>query len=86
MKKILIYSSNICPYCSSAKNLLKNLNLSYQEKCIDNSDEIKQEMIKKSNGKKTVPQIFFGKYHVGGYDDLEVLYRNEEIMKLLNEN
>ncbi len=86
MKKILIYSSNICPYCLSAKNLLKNLDLSFQEKCIDNSDEIKQEMLKKSNGKKTVPQIFFGQFHVGGYDDLEVLYKKDQIMKFLNEN
>ena len=86
MKKILIYSSNICPYCLSAKNLLKNLDLSFQEKCIDNSSEIKQEMLKKSNGKKTVPQIFFGEFHVGGYDDLEVWYKKDEIMKFLNEN
>ena len=83
MKKILIYSSNICPYCSSAKNLLKNLNLSYQEKCIDNSDEIKQEMIKKSNGKRTIPQIFFDDQHIGGYDEVRALEKENKLQDLL---
>ena len=46
MKKFLIYSSNICPYCLSAKSLLENLELSFQEKIIDNSDEIKRKCMK----------------------------------------
>jgi glutaredoxin 3 len=85
MKKIVIYSSNTCPYCISAKKLLENQNLTYSEKVIDNNLKIKDEMIELSAGKKTVPQIFFGKFHVGGYDDLEIIYRTGKLMSLLNE-
>ncbi len=86
MKKFLIYSSNTCSYCLSAKSLLENLELSFQEKIIDNSDKIKQEMYKRSNGRKTVPQIFFGEFHIGGYDDLAYLHKKGELKRLLDEN
>ena len=81
MKKILIYSSSICPYCISAKRLLGNLRLNFQEKIIDKNPVLREEMIIKSNGKKTVPQIFIGEKHVGGYDDLELLKYKYNILK-----
>lgn len=84
MKKITIYSKEICPYCVKAKNLLKRKGLNYDE-IIVNTDEIKQNMIKKSNGRMTVPQIFIGDYHVGGCDDLHALESEGKIDKLLNE-
>ena len=85
MKKILVYSSSICPYCISAKRLLANLRLKFQEKIIDNNPLLREEMIAKSYGKKTVPQIFIGEKHVGGYDDLELLFQNGKLMSLVNE-
>ncbi len=85
MKKILIYSSNICPYCIAAKNLLATLNLSFEEKLVDDSEAIKSEMLVKSGGKKTVPQIFFGQLHIGGYDDLNKIHKTGQLMSLLNE-
>ncbi len=85
MKKILIYSSSICPYCISAKRLLGNLRLKFQEKIIDNNPLLREEMISKSEGKKTVPQIFIGEKHVGGYDDLELLFQSGKLMSLVNE-
>jgi glutaredoxin 3 len=84
MKKITIYSKEICPYCVKAKNLLKRKGLNYDE-IIVNTDEIKQNMIKKSNGRMTVPQIFIGEYHVGGCDDLHALEADGKLDKLLNE-
>ncbi len=86
MKKILIYSSSICPYCLAAKALLENLNLSFQEIIVDDNTSLRKEMLEKSNGRKTVPQIFFGEIHVGGYDDLEKIFKNGDLMSLLNEN
>ena len=86
MKKIIIYSSSICPYCVSAKRLLENLNLNFEEKSIDHDIKLKEEMLKKSNGRITVPQIFFGEIHIGGYDDLERIYKTGNLMSLLNEN
>ena len=85
MKKIIIYSSTICPYCISAKKLLGNLRLKFQEKIIDNNPLLREEMVLKSDGKKTVPQIFIGEKHVGGYDDLELLLENDKLMSLVNE-
>jgi len=84
MKKITIYSKEICPYCVKAKNLLKRKGVNFNE-IIVNSDEIKQNMIKKSNGRMTVPQIFIGDYHVGGCDDLHALESEGKLDKLLNE-
>ena len=85
MKKILIYSTSICPYCVAAKNLLENLNLNFQEKMIDSNIEMKEEMLKKSNGRTTVPQIFFGEKHIGGYDDLQSIYQTGKLMSMLDE-
>ncbi|MBF91889.1 MAG: glutaredoxin 3 [Rickettsiales bacterium] len=70
MKKILIYSSEICPYCIAAKKLFKQYNLKFEEKNIDNNLDLKNEMIKLASGRQTVPQIFFDDLHIGGYDDL----------------
>ena len=85
MKKILIYSSNICPYSIAAKKLFESLDLSFQEKIIDNSPEIKKEMINLSHGRKTVPQVFIGSIHIGGYDDLEVAFKSGKLLEILNE-
>ncbi len=84
MKKITIFSKEICPYCVKAKNLLKRKGANFDE-IIVNTDEIKQNMIKKSNGRMTVPQIFIGEFHVGGCDDLYALEADGKLDKLLNE-
>ena len=82
--KIVIYSSLLCPYCRAAKVLLNKLKLSFDEILIDNKPEVKKQMIKITN-RQTVPQIFFDKVHIGGYDDLEKKYKNGELLKLINE-
>ncbi len=85
--KILIYSSVLCPYCFAAKKLLKKLNLNFEEVLVDNDPQIKNEMITLSNGRTTVPQIFFGGNHIGGYDDLKRCYDEGKLSLLLkNEN
>jgi glutaredoxin 3 len=72
--KILIYSSMLCPYCFAAKTLLKKLNLKFEEVLVDNNSKMKKKMIELSDGRTSVPQIFFGENHVGGYDDLKRYY------------
>ena len=69
MKKITIYSTRICPYCVRAKNFFSKKNLEYTEIMIDQDPQKMKEMIEKS-GRQSVPQIFIGDYHVGGFDDL----------------
>jgi len=82
MKKILIYSKDICPYCAKAKNLFQRKGVEFEEIKII-SDELREEMIKKSNGRMTVPQIFIGDHHVGGCDDLYALEAEGKLNKLL---
>jgi glutaredoxin 3 len=72
MSKIVIYSKDYCPYCVRAKSLLERKGANFTEIKIT-TDEQKEEMIKKSGGRMTVPQIFIGDFHVGGFDDLHAL-------------
>ena len=69
MQKIIIYTTTTCPYCVRAKALFDRKGAIYQEINADDS-KIREEMVKKSGGRKTVPQIFIGDVHVGGCDDL----------------
>ena len=72
MKKISIYTTSVCPYCTRAKSLLDRKGLEYEE--INAEDENhRNEMLKKSGGMRTVPQIFIGDKHIGGCDDLYAL-------------
>ena len=85
--KILVYSSMLCPYCFAAKKLLKKLNLNFEEIMVDNDPKKKNQMIKLSKGRTTVPQVFFGENHIGGYDDLKRFYNEGKLSLFLrNEN
>ena len=83
MKKILMYSGPMCNFCEAAKRLLDRNNLKYEVIDISSGDDIREEMIKKSNGKRTIPQIFFNDYHVGGYQELRELEKENKLQKLL---
>jgi glutaredoxin 3 len=85
MKQVVIYSSSSCPYCIMAKELLESKGIDYKELRIDIHPELVAEVVKKSGGKRTVPQIFIGDYHVGGYDDLSALDNKGELDVLLSE-
>ena len=84
MKKILMYSGPMCNFCEAAKRLLDRNNLKYEVIDISSGDGIRDEMIKKSNGKRTIPQIFFNDYHVGGYQELRELEKENKLQELLN--
>ena len=84
MKKVLIYTTEICPYCERAKNLLKRKNVSYEEKRIDLDPSLREEMILRSQ-RKTVPQIFIDDFHVGGCDDLYDLENKAALDSLLKD-
>lgn len=73
MADIIIYSKDYCPYCVKAKNLLTRKGQSFRELDITNDEAGQKEMIEKSGGRKTVPQIFINGTHVGGCDDLYAL-------------
>ncbi len=70
MKKITLYTTNYCPYCVKAKKLLDRKGLSYEEIDVTNSPDLREMLVEKSGGRKTVPQIFIGDHPMGGCDDL----------------
>ncbi|MEM1081181.1 MAG: glutaredoxin 3 [Pseudomonadota bacterium] len=75
---ILMYSRVTCPYCVAARNLLKSKQLEWQEISIDAEPDRRDEMIEKS-GRKTVPQVFIGSIHVGGFDDLNAANQSGQL-------
>ena len=83
MKNILMYSGPMCNFCDAAKRLLVRNNLKYKEIDISKEAGLMEEMIKKANGKRTIPQIFFDNFHVGGYVELRELEKKGELLKLL---
>jgi glutaredoxin 3 len=81
--KVVIYTSSLCGFCYKAKSLLKKKNIVFEEIDVDFQYEKKIEMINKSNGRTSVPQIFFGNKHIGGCDDLFELEEKDELNNLL---
>jgi glutaredoxin 3 len=81
--QIRMYSTHICPYCMRAENLLKQRGVEVIEKVfVDNNPGLMQEMTRVT-GRRTVPQIFIGDHHVGGYDDLVELDIEGQLLPLL---
>jgi glutaredoxin 3 len=73
MQDVIIYTTPICHYCDLAKALLDSLKVPYTSIDISTSALLRDEMIKRSNGRRTVPQIFIGETHIGGFDELNAL-------------
>ena len=83
MKKIIMYTGPMCGFCDAAKRLLQRNNLSFNEIDISSNEGLMEEMIKKAKGKRTIPQIFFNEYHVGGYQELRTLEKENKLQDLL---
>ena len=81
---IVMYESNWCGYCRAARRLLKNKGWDYESRLVDGEPELRAEMRERS-GRTSVPQIFFGEHHVGGYDDLAALDADGELEALRGE-
>ena len=80
--EVVIYSSTFCPYCIRARRLLKAKGVSYRELKVD-FDPVRWEEMERLTHRRTVPQIFIGDLHVGGYDDLAALDRQGTLDGLL---
>ena len=74
----------MCNYCEAAKRLLTRNNANYKEINIAKVDGAMDEMIKKANGKRTIPQIFFDDEHIGGYDETRALEKENKLLEKLN--
>lgn len=85
MPQVIMYTSQICPYCVKAKSLLKKKGVEVTEIDISKHDDLRNEMILKSGGRRTVPQIFINGIHVGGCDDLYALDAAHKLDALLQD-
>ena len=85
MKKVTVYSGDPCPYCAAAKALLKSKNVEYEEFDIWKDAAKAKEMLQKTNGARTIPQIFIGSYHIGGNDQLQAANRDGKLDELLKD-
>ena len=73
----------MCNYCDAAKRLLTRNKATYNEINIGNVEGAMDEMIKRTNGKRTIPQIFFNDEHIGGYDEVRALEKENKLLDLL---
>ncbi len=83
MKKIIMYTGPLCSFCDAAKRLLTRNDAAFEEINIASKEGLMEEMINKANGKRTVPQIFIDDYHVGGYQELRELEKENKLQDLL---
>ena len=83
MKNVDVYMGPRCNFCDAAKRLLIRNNIPFKEINIAIEEGKREEMLKKSNGRKTIPQIFFNEIHIGGYEELRALEKKGELDNLL---
>ena len=84
--KIEVYSGDYCPYCVRAKSLLKQRSLEFIEYNVQQEPDKRAEMMKRSNGGRSIPQIFINDKHVGGCDDLYALDKKGKLEEWLTSN
>jgi len=83
MKNVTVYMGPRCAFCDAAKRLLIRNNISFNEINVALEEGKRDEMLNKSNGRKTIPQIFFNEFHVGGYEELRALEKKGELLNLV---
>jgi glutaredoxin 3 len=79
---VVMYSTRFCPYCMRARSLLESKGVAYTDIAVDGQPGLRREMTERS-GRHTVPQIWIGEYHVGGFDDLARLEQQGRLDELL---
>ena len=83
MKNIVMYTGPSCNFCDAAKRLLVRNNAGFSEIDIASKEGLMEEMIQKANGKRTIPQIFIDDKHIGGYQELRALEKENKLQDLL---
>ena len=83
MKKVVIYTGDLCIHCDWARELLNRKKIKFTEYNVAQDTSKREEMFSKSNGAKTVPQIFIGEHHVGGNIELQALEKEGKLNSLL---
>ncbi|CAM3789815.1 glutaredoxin 3 [Corallococcus sp. ZKHCc1 1396] len=84
MKPVKIYTTTYCGFCVRAKDLLKRKGVDYTEVDVTGDDDARAKLVEMSGGQRTVPQIFIGDTHVGGYSDLAELDKQKKLDPMLS--
>lgn len=83
MPDVVMYSTGFCPYCVRARMLLERKGVEYRDIRVDLEPELRNEMVRRSGGRTSVPQIFIDEFHVGGCDDMFALEQQGQLDPLL---
>jgi len=83
--QVTVYTTRYCPYCSAATQLLRGIGVDFDEISADNNPELRSELRQRS-GQHTVPQIWIGEHHVGGFTDLQHLQQRGTLSALLSDS
>ncbi len=83
MAKVEVYTTQFCPYCVWAKSLLKQKGVAFEEIDVSDDPELREKMIDRAGGRRTVPEIFINGRIIGGYDELKALDDAEQLDPLL---
>jgi glutaredoxin 3 len=83
MRKVTIYTTNYCGYCTRAKSLLRQLQIPYEEIDVE-GDDAKRDWLVEATGRTTVPQIFIGEEPIGGFTDLQALHNSGQLTEKLS--
>jgi len=83
MVKVLVYTTQFCPFCVRAKALLRHKGIPFEEIDVGGDDELREKMVAESGGRRTVPQIFINGAPIGGFEELQALDEQGELDRLL---
>jgi glutaredoxin 3 len=83
MAKVVLYTTQYCPYCVQAKALLRRKGVLFEEIDVGNDDALRERMVEAAGGRRTVPQIFINDAPVGGFEELRALDQQGELDRLL---
>jgi len=83
MVKVLMYTTQFCPFCVRAKALLRHKGIPFEEVDVGGDDELREKMVAESGGRRTVPQIFINGAPIGGFEELQALDEQGELDRLL---
>ncbi|MBA2662148.1 MAG: glutaredoxin 3 [Bradymonadaceae bacterium] len=83
MAEVQIYRTSYCPYCDMAKRLFQELGVAFEEIDVTHDDDARAELIKRTGGRRTVPQIFINGEAVGGYSDVRALQTQGKLTEML---
>ena len=80
---VKMYTTRFCPYCIAARRLLEQLGIDFEDVAVDGNNELRAELMRAS-GHRTVPQIWVGEQHIGGYTELAALHQQGDLLPLLD--